>query len=175
MKSITLEADIHFQRRGRGARRVMETGPNPQSETPVGRLPRITRLMGAGNPVRRADPEWRGHRLRRTGPPRPRLPRPRHADHEPADAGPQHSGGNPASAARDQRPRPNPSAATPAHRTGVRLAEAAEVVVPHVSLLLMHIVLQKPPKPADNSEHNVSSGVFLIGEPGNCRQWGMCD
>ena len=45
MKSITLEADIHFQRRGRGARRVMETGSNPDADVPVGRLPRITRLM----------------------------------------------------------------------------------------------------------------------------------
>lgn len=45
MKSITLEADIHFQRRGRGARRVMETGSDPDAGVPVGRLPRITRLM----------------------------------------------------------------------------------------------------------------------------------
>ena len=45
MKSITLEADIHFQRRGRGARRVMETGSDPNADVPVGRLPRITRLM----------------------------------------------------------------------------------------------------------------------------------
>ena len=45
MKSITLEADIHFQRRGRGARRVMETGSDPDADAPVGRLPRITRLM----------------------------------------------------------------------------------------------------------------------------------
>ncbi|MBX3452854.1 MAG: hypothetical protein KF777_25175, partial [Planctomycetaceae bacterium] len=45
MKSITLEADIHFNRRGRGARRVMETGSDPNADVPVGRLPRITRLM----------------------------------------------------------------------------------------------------------------------------------
>lgn len=45
MKAITLEADIHFQRRGRGARRVMETGSDPDADAPVGRLPRITRLM----------------------------------------------------------------------------------------------------------------------------------
>lgn len=45
MKSITLEADIHFERRGRGARRVMETGSDPDADAPVGRLPRITRLM----------------------------------------------------------------------------------------------------------------------------------
>jgi len=45
MKSITLEANIHFQRRGRGARRVMETGSDPNGDAPVGRLPRITRLM----------------------------------------------------------------------------------------------------------------------------------
>lgn len=45
MKSITLEADIHFQRRGRGARRVMEPGCDPNTDTPVGRLPRLARLM----------------------------------------------------------------------------------------------------------------------------------
>ena len=45
MKSITVEADIHFARRGRGARRVMETGLDPDADVPVGRLPRITRLM----------------------------------------------------------------------------------------------------------------------------------
>ena len=44
MKSITLEADIHFQRKGRGARRVMETGSDPNDEIPVGRFARITRL-----------------------------------------------------------------------------------------------------------------------------------
>lgn len=45
MKTITVEADIHFERRGRGARRVMETGSDPNDDIPVGRLPRITRLM----------------------------------------------------------------------------------------------------------------------------------
>ena len=45
MKTITVEADIHFQHRGRGARRVMETGSDPNADAPVGRLPRITRLM----------------------------------------------------------------------------------------------------------------------------------
>ena len=45
MKSITFEADIHFQRRGSGARRVMKAGSGPDTDAPVGRLPRITRLM----------------------------------------------------------------------------------------------------------------------------------
>ncbi len=45
MKSITIEAEIHFDRRGRGARRVMESGSAPNANIPVGRLPRISRLM----------------------------------------------------------------------------------------------------------------------------------
>ena len=43
MNRVTIEADFHIQRRGRGSRRVLETGTEP--ELPVGRLPRITRLM----------------------------------------------------------------------------------------------------------------------------------
>jgi len=42
---LSVESDIHFKRRGRGSRRVMETGPNPTLERPAGRLPRISRLM----------------------------------------------------------------------------------------------------------------------------------
>ena len=45
MKSITIESTIHFQRRGRGARRVVETGADLNAGVPVGRLSRITRLM----------------------------------------------------------------------------------------------------------------------------------
>ena len=42
---LIIEADIHFVRRGRGNRRVMETGTAPVVNRPVGRLPRIARLM----------------------------------------------------------------------------------------------------------------------------------
>lgn len=45
MSTITVEAKIHFERRGRGARRVVENGPSPVPATYVGRVPRITRLM----------------------------------------------------------------------------------------------------------------------------------
>jgi hypothetical protein len=46
MKSpLTVEADFHVTRRGRGARRMLEPGPDPAADHPVGRLPRITRLM----------------------------------------------------------------------------------------------------------------------------------
>lgn len=45
MNSLTVEAEIHFQRRGRGSRRVLEPGADPTPDTPVGRLPRITRQM----------------------------------------------------------------------------------------------------------------------------------
>ena len=45
MSTITVEAKIHFERRGRGARRVVENGPGPAPATYVGRVPRITRLM----------------------------------------------------------------------------------------------------------------------------------
>jgi hypothetical protein len=44
MKPITIESTIHFQRRGRGAKRVIETGADLNTDIPVGRLPRITRL-----------------------------------------------------------------------------------------------------------------------------------
>lgn len=42
-QNLTIEGTIHFTRRGRGSRRVLNPGPEPQS--PVGRIPRITRLM----------------------------------------------------------------------------------------------------------------------------------
>ena len=45
MSTITVEAKIHFERRGRGARRVVEIGPSPVPTRHVGRIPRITRLM----------------------------------------------------------------------------------------------------------------------------------
>lgn len=45
IRPITVEHDIHFERRGRGSRRVMETGPEPFVERTPGRVPRVTRLM----------------------------------------------------------------------------------------------------------------------------------
>jgi len=42
---LTVESDIHFARRGRGSRRVLESGTIPMPTCPPGRLPRITRLM----------------------------------------------------------------------------------------------------------------------------------
>lgn len=45
IKSLTVEADIHFERRGRGSRRVLESGADPAAARPVGRLARVTRLM----------------------------------------------------------------------------------------------------------------------------------
>lgn len=45
IKSLTVEADIHFERRGRGSRRVLESGTDPAADRPIGRLTRVTRLM----------------------------------------------------------------------------------------------------------------------------------
>ena len=45
MSTITVEAKIHFERRGRGARSVVQVGPDPIPAMPTGRIPRITRLM----------------------------------------------------------------------------------------------------------------------------------
>jgi len=42
---LTIEADIHFVRGGRGNRRVMAAGTAPVVDRPAGRLPRIARLM----------------------------------------------------------------------------------------------------------------------------------
>ena len=45
IKPLTVESDFHFERRGRGSRRVLEPGTVPVVDRPVGRVPRITRLM----------------------------------------------------------------------------------------------------------------------------------
>lgn len=45
MIPITVEHDIHFERQGRGARRVMETGTDPAVQRTPGRVPRVARLM----------------------------------------------------------------------------------------------------------------------------------
>ena len=44
-RSLTVESEIHFDRRGRGSRRVIKLGEDPTPNRPVGRVPRITRLM----------------------------------------------------------------------------------------------------------------------------------
>ena len=41
---LTFECDIHFERRGKGARKVLEPGPEPIRPEP-GRVPRVARLM----------------------------------------------------------------------------------------------------------------------------------
>jgi hypothetical protein len=45
IKPLTVETDFHFERRGRGSRRVLEPGTAAVTDRPAGRLPRITRLM----------------------------------------------------------------------------------------------------------------------------------
>jgi hypothetical protein len=45
IKPLTVETDFHFERRGRGSRRVLEPGTAAVADRPAGRLPRITRLM----------------------------------------------------------------------------------------------------------------------------------
>lgn len=44
-KPLTVEADFHFERRGRGSRRVLQPGAVPRVDCPPGRLPRLSRLM----------------------------------------------------------------------------------------------------------------------------------
>lgn len=44
MKPIRVEAEIHFQRRERG-HRVLVEGPQEDTPRPSGRIPRVTRLM----------------------------------------------------------------------------------------------------------------------------------
>uniref|UniRef100_A0A7C4QN17 Uncharacterized protein n=1 Tax=Schlesneria paludicola TaxID=360056 RepID=A0A7C4QN17_9PLAN len=43
--TLTIECDIHFDRKGRGSRKVMENGPRPQRPAEPGRVPRVARLM----------------------------------------------------------------------------------------------------------------------------------
>src|SRR5262245_53253475 len=42
--TLTVEGSIHFGRKGRGARKVLEAGPEPARPEP-GRVPRVARLM----------------------------------------------------------------------------------------------------------------------------------
>ncbi len=45
MKSITVESEIHFHRRRKGARKTIQHGTDPEQDQPAGRIPRISRLM----------------------------------------------------------------------------------------------------------------------------------
>ncbi len=42
---LKIECDVHFDRRGRGGRKVLETGPRPFRPAEPGRVPRVARLM----------------------------------------------------------------------------------------------------------------------------------
>jgi hypothetical protein len=42
---LTIECEVHFDRRGRGSRKVLETGPRPFRPAEPGRVPRVARLM----------------------------------------------------------------------------------------------------------------------------------
>lgn len=42
---LTIECDIHFDRKGRGSRKVLANGPRPHRPTEPGRVPRVARLM----------------------------------------------------------------------------------------------------------------------------------
>ena len=42
---LTIECDVHFHRRGRGARKELQPGPAPPGPSLPGRVPRVARLM----------------------------------------------------------------------------------------------------------------------------------
>jgi hypothetical protein len=42
---LTIECEVHFDRQGRGSRKVLETGPKPYRPAESGRVPRVARLM----------------------------------------------------------------------------------------------------------------------------------
>jgi hypothetical protein len=42
---LTIECDIHFDRRGKGGRKVLHNGSQPQRPLEPGRVPRVARLM----------------------------------------------------------------------------------------------------------------------------------
>jgi hypothetical protein len=43
--TLTIEREVHFDRRGKGARKVLADGPEPQAPAEPGRVPRVSRLM----------------------------------------------------------------------------------------------------------------------------------
>jgi hypothetical protein len=42
---LTIECEVHFDRQGRGSRKVLVTGPKPFRPAEPGRVPRVARLM----------------------------------------------------------------------------------------------------------------------------------
>jgi hypothetical protein len=44
-QTLTIEREVHFDRRGKGARKVLADGPQPQAPAEPGRVPRVARLM----------------------------------------------------------------------------------------------------------------------------------
>lgn len=42
---LTIECEVYFDRKGRGSRKVLQTGPQPYRPAEPGRLPRVARLM----------------------------------------------------------------------------------------------------------------------------------
>ncbi|GIW90168.1 MAG: hypothetical protein KatS3mg109_0600 [Pirellulaceae bacterium] len=45
MTALTIECDVHFRRYGRGSRRELRAGQEPQGPVEPGRVPRVSRLM----------------------------------------------------------------------------------------------------------------------------------
>ncbi|GIW55526.1 MAG: hypothetical protein KatS3mg082_1930 [Nitrospiraceae bacterium] len=45
MTTVTIEYDVHFRRCGRGSRKALRAGPEPQRPAEPGRVPRVARLM----------------------------------------------------------------------------------------------------------------------------------
>jgi hypothetical protein len=45
MSVLTIERDFHWDRRGHGARKELQLGPQPLRLLPAGRVPRVARLM----------------------------------------------------------------------------------------------------------------------------------
>ncbi|QEL20709.1 hypothetical protein [Limnoglobus roseus] len=45
MNVLTVECDVHVDRRGRGARKEVRPGPDPRRDQPPGRVPRVSRWM----------------------------------------------------------------------------------------------------------------------------------
>jgi hypothetical protein len=43
--TLTIERAVHFDRRGKGARKVLADGPTPPAPAEPGRVPRVARLM----------------------------------------------------------------------------------------------------------------------------------
>lgn len=42
---LTIECEVHFDRQGRGSRKVLQTGQKPYRPAESGRVPRVARLM----------------------------------------------------------------------------------------------------------------------------------